>query len=244
VAEKVGDRVEVGDDIVELERNFERPFEHPSRYMGSRDRYLTAFHYGTLTEIFVSEGQRVKSGQAIASLTPWPCPTPTSTTLVEMTNILKDSPPKKKVTVGGVFHFIGWLTVVVLLWRVWGWVDRIMADISPFWLRWLIELPLAVVVLGINGFLLLTHGIAQTQKASRDIFEPETKAWLQTHWSSLPANCKIVDREDGPPWYGDPGSAAGTRIRINDGYGLTINLYYDLRTKQMLACRAYPSPGR
>jgi pyruvate/2-oxoglutarate dehydrogenase complex dihydrolipoamide acyltransferase (E2) component len=65
---EVGDQVEVGDVMVVLK-------------IDGYTLYLVAFHYGILTEVFVTEGQRVKSGQAIAGLTPWPCPTPTSTTL-------------------------------------------------------------------------------------------------------------------------------------------------------------------
>jgi hypothetical protein len=61
------------------------------------------------------------------------------------------------------------------------------------------------------------------------------------HWANLPPNCRITDREPRAPldYYRSP----GIRIKIDDGYGFTINLYYDLRTKQMLACRACPSSG-
>jgi hypothetical protein len=37
-------------------------------------RYLEAFDYGTLSKVLVSEGERVRSGQVIAILTPWPSP--------------------------------------------------------------------------------------------------------------------------------------------------------------------------
>jgi hypothetical protein len=195
----VGDRVEVGENIVELEKVRVPYLLRSGRPMPSRpSHYLAAYHYGTLTEIFVAEGQRVESGQAIASLSPWPCPTPTSTTLVEMRNILKDSPPERKVGVPEVFHFVGWLVTIIWLWRIALPIEEFVVNNSPLWLRWLIDLPLAVVVFGLTAFLLI-YGIEQLMKPRSFIGKRETKAWLQTHWSNLAANCKIMDREDGPP---------------------------------------------
>ena len=85
---KVGDRVEVGDAVIQVKVD---------------TKELDAFDYGTLTEVFVAEGQRLEAGQAPAILTPWPCPSPKAAVLGDMTRTLAILHPKEGNL--GLTHF-------------------------------------------------------------------------------------------------------------------------------------------
>ena len=223
----VGDQVEVGDVMVVLK-------------IDGSTRYLEAFDYGILTKVFVSEGEKVRSGQAIAILTPWPCPpVPTRTTLGSMEGALSNYPVEHGVSLQGILHFLGWLVALILPWYIGFHVDHFLRDHTALWTYWLARSVLLTVGLGMTAFF-FWYGVRSFEAGLREPSgRAEIEAWFRTHWPNMPSNCQITASEPASSFR--DGMATSTRIRINDGRGFSVNLYYDLRTKQMLGCRAYPS---
>jgi hypothetical protein len=224
----IGDQVEVGDVMVVLK-------------IDGSPRYLEAFDYGTLSEVFVREGETVRSGQAIAILTPWPSPpVPTTTILGSMEGALSNYPVENGVSLQGILHFIGWLVAIILPWYIGFQVDHFLRDHTPLWTYWPARSVLLTVALGVTAFF-FWYGVRNFEGRLREPSgHAEIEAWFRTHWPNMPSNCQITAIE--PAYSFREGIAGSTRIRINDGHGFRVNLYYDLTTKQMLGCRAYPQP--
>ena len=224
----IGDQVEVGDVMVVLK-------------IDGSPRYVEAFDYGTLSKVFVSAGEKVRSGQAIGILTPWPCPpVPTRTTLGSMEGALSNYSPENGVSLQGILHFIGWFVAIILPWYIGFQVDHLLRDHTPLWIYWQGRSVLLVVALGITAFF-FWYGVRNFEARLREPSgRAEIEAWFRSHWPNMPSDCQITAIEPASSF--GYGIAASTRIRINDGHGFSVNLYYDLRTKQMLGCRAYPSP--
>jgi hypothetical protein len=141
-----GDQVEVGDAVVQVK-------------VDGYTLELEAFDWGTLSEIFVAEGQRLTAGEKLAVLTPWPYPAPkTIATLGSMARTLSSVyPQQKKLGLDGILHFIGWLVALIATWNIAFRTDSFLRDYSP-WVYWPVGSVLLAVVLGITAFFLL-YGI-------------------------------------------------------------------------------------
>ena len=147
---KVGDRVEVGDAVIQVK-------------VDEYTKELDAFDYGTLTEVFVAEGQRLEAGQAPAILTPWPCPSPKAAVLGDMTRTLAILHPKEgKLRLDAFLHFIGWLAVLIATWNITSRIDSFLRDYSPTWVYWSVGWILLAIALGISAFFLF-YGIKKLE---------------------------------------------------------------------------------
>ena len=161
--------------------------------------------------------------------------------LGSMEGALWNDPPENGVGLQGILHFIGWFVAIILPWYIGFQVDHLLRDHTPLWIYWQGRSVLLVVALGITAFF-FWYGVRNFEARLREPSgRAEIEAWFRTHWPNMPSNCQITAIEPAAS-YGPGGIPASTRIRINDGHGFSVNLYYDLRTKQMLGCRAYPSP--
>jgi hypothetical protein len=157
-----------------------------------------------------------------------------------MEGALWNDPPENGVGLQGILHFIGWLVAIILPWCIGFQVDHFLPDYTPLLDILAGRLVLLAVALGITAFF-FRYGVLKFEVHRAPGGRAETEAWFRTHWPNMPSNCQITAIEPAAS-YGPGGIPASTRIRINDGHGFRVNLYYDLRTMQMLACRAYPMP--
>jgi hypothetical protein len=84
-----------------------------------------------LTEVFVAEGQSLEAGQELAVFTPWPCPSPETALLGEMTRTLAIVyPEEEKLRLDAFFHFIGWLAALIATWNITSRIDSFLRDYS------------------------------------------------------------------------------------------------------------------
>jgi pyruvate/2-oxoglutarate dehydrogenase complex dihydrolipoamide acyltransferase (E2) component len=224
---RVGDEVEIGDEILQVGA-------------GAHRYELSVLDAGKLSEIFVNAGQRVDAGQTVARLIPRSLPDPKlNTTLLKSYHQVPAYEPAEKSTRPiDVVHAIGWVTVVCGPLYVASRAEDSLRDYTP-WIFWPCDILLFLIAIAIALYF-VADGLRRGEEGKPNNNRGAIENWFRSHWPTLPAECRIigigvVDYRFHP---------IVARIRLDDGYGFTITLYYDLRTKQMLGCRASPSAGR
>jgi hypothetical protein len=221
----VGDEIEIGDQLLQIRAD-------------TVSYTLGIIEAGKLSQICATKGSRVDPGQRIATLVPRPLkPSPDATIASEShLQVPHYEPPAKRVRPLDIVHWAGWVMVVCGPWYVSSKLDDLLRK-SATWLYW----PAGILLLLISAAVplyFLADLLRKNDESRPDNSKSGIEKWFRSHWPTMPADCKIlvsdvVDSRFHP---------IVARICVDDGHDFGITLYYDLRTKQLLGCRASPTP--
>jgi hypothetical protein len=127
---------------------------------------------------------------------------------------------------------------MIVIWHIPMRIEAFLRDNTPSWLYWTVE-PMTLLVTLVLTAVLLFHGVKQLRGPEPPSSLDDIEAWFRTHLSDLPSDYRII-AINVTDYLNSPAAA---RIRIDDGCRFIVVLYYDLLSKKMLDCRAYPRGG-